>query len=252
MSDIICDSPTLLVIGDYSMEIWTPIVNEAFFDKTVLADFITDLSSYATGGGDIFHVPDLFTNTFSAQTQTTQATEVTTEAPATVDVYLTINTHKYVAFLIGDLDLQLVAQKYDMNSKYAKEAAGVLATALEASIAGLWSSISTNTVGDTSTVVSDAEVRQAIEDLDSANYDLNECAFFFHPYVYWNQLFAVAKYYTSATLGNANQAGPVMTGNFGSSASKSNYKGMLYGRLNAVLKSFLNILETPTFALDLI
>jgi len=210
-------------------EVWTPIVNEAFFDKTVLADFITDLSAYATQGGDIFHVPDLFTNTFSAQTQTTQATEVTTEAPASVDVYLTINLHKYVAFLIGDLDLQLVASKYDINSKYAKEAAGVLATALEASIAGLWSSISTNTVGDTATYISDAEVRQSIEKLDSANYDLNECAFFFHPYVYWNQIFAIAKFYTSATLGNANQAGPVLTGNFGSSATKSNYKGVLYG-----------------------
>ncbi len=87
-------------------EIWTPMVNEAFFDKTVLADFITDLSSYASEGGDIFHVPDLFTNVFTASTQTTQATEVTTQAPATVDVYLTIDTHKYVAFLLGDMDLQ--------------------------------------------------------------------------------------------------------------------------------------------------
>jgi len=210
-------------------EIWTPLVNEAFFDKTVLADFITDLSSYATGGGDIFHVPDLFTDVFSASTQTTQATEVTTQAPATTDVYLTINTHKYVAFLIGDLDMQLVAQKYDMSQKYATEAASTLATALEASIAALWSSISTNSIGDTATVVSDAEIRQAIEALDSANYELSECAFFFHPYVYWNQLYAVAKYYTSATLGNANQPGPVMTGNFGSSMAKTNLKGMLYG-----------------------
>lgn len=210
-------------------EIWTPMVNEAFFDKTVLADFITDLSSYASEGGDIFHVPDLFTNVFTASTQTTQATEVTTQAPATVDVYLTIDTHKYVAFLIGDMDLQLVATKYDINEKYSKEAAGVLATALEASIAGLWTLISTNAIGDTATVVSDAEIRQAINALDSANYDLNECAFFFHPYVYWNQLFAITKYYTSATLGNANQAGPVMTGNFGSSTAKSNLKGMLYG-----------------------
>ena len=127
------------------------------------------------------------------------------------------------------MDLQLVAQKYDINSKYAKEAAGVLATALEGSIAALWSGISTNTIGDTATIVTDAEIRQAINKLDSLNYDLNECAFFFHPYVYWNQIFSIAKFYTSATLGNANQAGPVMTGNFNSSATKSNYKGMLYG-----------------------
>jgi len=209
-------------------EKWTPIVNEAFYDKTVLADFITDLSPYATQGGDIFHVPDLFTETFSASTQSTQATEVTTQAPATTDVYLTIDTHKYISYLIGDMDLQLIATMYDMNTKYSKQAGSVLATALEGSIAALWSSISTNTIGDTATVLTDAEVRQAIEKLDSTNYDLDECAFFFHPYTYWNQIFAIAKYYTSATLGNVNQPGPVMTGNFNSSASTKNYKGALY------------------------
>lgn len=82
---------------------------------------------------------------------------------------------------MGDFDIQLVARKYDVNAKYAKEAAGVLATALEGSIAALWSSISTNTVGDTATYLTDAEIRQSIEKLDSTNYSLDECAFFFHP-----------------------------------------------------------------------
>ena len=171
----------------------------------------------------------MFTGVFSAQTQSTQATEVTTAAPVTTDVYLTINTHIYVAYLIGDMDLQLCAQKYDMNAKYITESASVLATALEAALAALWSGLSTNTVGDTATYLSDAEVRQAINKLDSLNYDLNECAFFFHPYVYWNQIFAISKYYSSSTLGNADSAGPVLTGNFGSSKAKNNYKGMLYG-----------------------
>jgi len=37
-------------------EVWTPIVNEAFFDATVFANFVTDLSAYAQEGGDIFNL----------------------------------------------------------------------------------------------------------------------------------------------------------------------------------------------------
>lgn len=35
-------------------ETWTTIVNEKTFDETVLANFITDLSSFASAGSDIF------------------------------------------------------------------------------------------------------------------------------------------------------------------------------------------------------
>jgi hypothetical protein len=52
------------------------------------------LSAFAEDGSDIFHVPDAYTNTFSVQSQSTQGAEVTTDAPATNDVTLTINTHK--------------------------------------------------------------------------------------------------------------------------------------------------------------
>jgi len=210
-------------------EIWTPMVNEAFFAKTVLANFVTDLSSFATQGGDIFHVPDIYTNIFSAQTQSTQGAEVTTDAPASVDTTLTINTHKYVAFLIGDADLTAIATKYDMVQKYTKQASSVLADELEDSLAALWSSITTNTVGDTATVLSDAEVRQSIEKLDTTNYDLTECAFFVHPYVYWNQLHAIAKYYDQSIKGPANEAGMVVTGNFRSPAMERALRGFLYG-----------------------
>ena len=210
-------------------EVWSPLVQEAFFDETVLANFITDLSPYLAGGGDILHVPDAFTNVFSVQTQSTQGTEVTTNAPATVDVYLTMDTHKYVAFLIGDADLQLIATDLGIVNKYVKQCVSLLAKALEASIAALWSDLSTYSVTDTATVLSDAEIRQGIEKLDSANVNLAECAFFVHPYVYWNQLHAITKYYQQYSVGPANAAGPVSTGNFGSGNAKVNLRGQLYG-----------------------
>lgn len=211
------------------MEVWTTIVNEKTFNETVLANFFTDLSSFATEGGDIFHVPNLYTNAFTVSTQSTQGAEVNTQGPAQVDTTMTINSHRYIAFIIGDKDLVQVAARYDVNELYARQARNLLAEALEADIAGLWSSLTTNVVGDTATVLSDAEIRQAINKLETLKYRLDESAFFFHPYVYWNQLHAVVKYYQQYSVGPANMGGPVRTGNFGKEGYELNYKGVLYG-----------------------
>lgn len=37
-------------------EIWTPMILEEMFAKAVGANFFTDLTEYARGGGDILHV----------------------------------------------------------------------------------------------------------------------------------------------------------------------------------------------------
>lgn len=210
-------------------ETWTGIVNEKTFNDTVLANFITDLSSYATEGSDIFHVPNLYTNALTVSTQTTQGAEVTTAAATEVDTTLTINTHKYVAFIIGDKDFVQIAARYDANVMYAREAVKLLTEALEADIAALWSSLTTNLIGDTATVLSDAEIRAGIYSMEAGKYHLDECAFFFHPYVYWEQLHAVTKYYQQYSYGPANEPGAVRTGNFGTAGYALNFKGYLYG-----------------------
>lgn len=210
-------------------EVWTTIVNEKTFNDTVLANFVTDLSSFATEGGDIFHVPDFFTNALTVSTQSTQGAEITTAGPATVDTTLAIDTHKYVAWIIGDKDLRQIASRYDVNEIYAREAVNLLTEALEADLAALWASLTTNVIGDTATVVSDSEIRQSIEKLETAKYRLSECAFFFHPYVYWNQIHAVAKYYQQYSIGPSTQAGMVATGNFNSDGYRLNAKGVLFG-----------------------
>lgn len=210
-------------------ETWTTIVNEKTFNDAVLANFVTDLSSFATEGSDIFHVPDFFTNALTVATQSTQGAEITTASPDTVDTTLTIDTHKYVAWIIGDKDLQQIASRYDVNEIYAREAVNLLVEALEADLAALWSSLTTNTIGDTATVVSDSEIRQSIEKLETLKYRLDECAFFFHPYVYWNQIHAVAKYYQQYSVGPSTAAGMVSTGNMQMGGYQMNKKGVLFG-----------------------
>lgn len=222
-------------------EVWTPITNEALFAKTVFANFVVDLSPYMAEGGDIAHVPDFYTNTFSVQTQSTQGAEITTESVATVDTTLTVDTHKYIAIAIGDLSMQQIASKYNVSEIYAREMGNLLAKALEDSLAGLWSSITTNTIGDTATVLSDAEIRQAINKLASTNFDLSECAFFVHPYVYWNQLHAIAKYYDMSQSGFS----AVLTGNFGSGAAREAGRwGTLYGIPMFVTSNVVSGLQT--------
>lgn len=210
-------------------EAWTTIVNEKTFDDSVLANFVTDLSEFATEGADIFHVPNAYTNALTVTTQSTQGAEITTAGPAMVDVTLSINTHNYVAWIIGDKDLQQIATKYSVNEIYARQAQRLLVEALETAIAGLWSDLTANIVGDTATVVSDAEIRTALYTMENGKYRLDECAFFFHPYVYWQQLHAVTKYYQQYSVGPSNAAGPVRTGNFGVAGYAQNYKGVLYG-----------------------
>lgn len=210
-------------------ETWTTIVNEKTFNDSVLANFCTDLSMFATEGSDIFHVPNFFTNALTVSTQSTQGAEITTASPATVDTTLTIDTHDYVAWIIGDKELQQIASKYDAMSIYAREAQRLLEETLDTALATLWSSISTNSIGDTATVLSDAEIRQGIAAMEGGKYRLSECAFFFHPDIYWKQLHAVAKYYQQYSVGPSTQPGPVATGNFGGNGYALNYKGVLFG-----------------------
>lgn len=212
-------------------EVWTPIVMEELFAKTVFANFCRDLSPYAQNGGDIFHVPDVFTNTFTVQTQSTQGAEVTTAGPAQSDVTLTVSTHKYIAHIIGDKDARQLSSSYDFNGIYARKTGSLLADALEDDLAALWSGLTTNSVGDTATVLTDLEIRQSIEKLATANFDLRECGWFMHPYVFWTQVAAIQKFYDASQVGLMGQdwKGFTIAGNFGPMDASRGLVGKLYG-----------------------
>lgn len=214
-------------------EIWSDVLLEPNFPKAVLANFFMNLSEYATEG-DTIHVPALFTsssmtpvlgNSGAARTQSTQGAEITTDAATLVDTSLLVNTHSYVAWLLGDKDVAQLQKSLALNQKYAQQAKDILTKTLEAAIAALWSSFTTNTVGDTATVLSDAEIIQAIYTLDNLNFDLTECAFFLHPFVFWRQLGSIAKYYQQY----ASQLNFIKDGSFGPMDASRGLKGQVYG-----------------------
>jgi len=230
-------------------EIWSPIINEVNFPHAVLTDFCVDLSRFVEAGGDIVHVPDFYTNELSVSTQSTEGTEITPSVAAQVDDSLTVTTHSYVAWLLGDNTLSQVARFYDLNEAYARQAQGLLMNTIEAAIAGLWSSLSTTGVGDTSNAVSDADIRVAISTLESADFRVEDMAFFFHPEVYWTQIHGISKYYTFDT----SQFPLQKTGNLpNQSGMQHAYKGQLFAiplytstNLVNALQTYRNLLLTP-------
>ena len=230
-------------------EIWTPMVLEEMFAGAVAANFFTDISSWVADGSDIAHIPGVYTNSFSLQTQSTQGAEITTESVADDDNTISINTHNYVAFILGDKDVKQILSRYDANAVYTKKAASTLRIALEDALFALWSSLDT-TVGDTATVLSDAEIRQGIDTVESRDYDLDtDIAFFFHPYTFWVQLGAVAKYYDQSSRGSLSSGGLVEKGGFGTNMPTKGFKGTLYGipvytssRVVSGLQTYRNLL----------
>lgn len=223
-------------VAGFIPELWPGLINEALFAKATAANFFMDLTAYARNGGDIIHVPDVFTNLLgstpgAADTQSTEGAEVTTASPAQVDVTLTINTHKYLAFIIGSKDMAQLAAQYDFNRVYIDQAAGLLRKALETDIYGLWSGLSTNSSGDTATVLSDAEVRYAIYLLENLNFQTldGDVAWHIHPYVWYNQLAAISKYYDQSQRGPLSAAGFTATGLMGEADIMLGRKGTIYG-----------------------
>ena len=228
-------------------EMWAPMLQEKKFDNVTILPFVTDLSSYLVGGGDTVHVPEIFTNTFTAQTQSTDGAGIVDATKLPVDVSLSVDTHKYVAWLLSDKTVAQLLRAYNLNEKYAAESRKILLKEVEDDLFALWSSLTTNTaVGDTTTVLSDYEIRNAINTMEGV-FMLSECAFFIHPTVFWKQLAGIAKYYADYN----SKLNLIRNGGFGSRGTQ-NYKGHLYdvpvytsSRVVGALQTYRNLLLHP-------
>lgn len=210
-------------------EIWLPVILEAYFAKTVAANFFLDLSEEARGGGDIFHIAEIFTNTFSS-TAKSNGSEVTLASPATTDIQLTVNTWNEVSYLIEDLQLQHSPDGYNLLRRLSEQAGMVLADDLDDTILALWSGLS-NSVGTTSAAVTDLQLRQCVRTLDANNVPKENRGWFFHPRVFWDQIMGTQKFYDLSQAGPANltAGGPTRSGNFGAFSFERGMYGFLYG-----------------------
>lgn len=228
-------------------EVWGPMVNDAFFAKTVFANFCLDLSDLLSAqGGDILNIADIYTNPLTSAAKSA-ASEVTLVSPATAQVQLAVSTHRHVAFVIEDLELGNLTKSFKITEKLMSQAGKVVADDLEDSLAALWSGLS-QSIGDTGTVIEDKEVRQAIESLEDNDTPMEDVAFIMHPTIFWHQIMNIARYYDASQAGWQGN-GPVISGNFGAADKSRGLKGVLYGlpvftstNVVGALQTFRNLL----------
>jgi len=225
--------------------LYSPKVEREYRANLVAGDFFDDLSGMFAGGGGHLSIPDIFTNQFTAQDKST-GSNVTEQSPAEAELTLTVDTWKEVSYVIEDRQLKQIMAGSDVLDAYASQAKYLIAKALDTSLMALYSGLS-QTVNDTASDVTDADVRRAIESVVDGDVPMQRLAFFFHPTVIWYDLFGISKYT------GVYDSDPVVTGMLGGGATearKNAVRGRLYGKTkkagNAVVKSFLNIKELLT------
>lgn len=208
-------------------EVWAPIVHDWKASPMSILNFATDLSYLLEEGGDVINVPNIYTNVFTVSTQSVEGAGVVDQSPSPANQTLTVNTHAYIAFVIGKKTMKQVATKYQLSEKYASQARDLIVKSIEDALFALVTSLSTTDLGLGTTAVSDLTIRQAISALqstDGAVFEISDMAFFFHPTIYYNQLLGISKYYEKQKSG----LNPVKDGNFGAGAVGGSYKGVLY------------------------
>lgn len=199
------------------------------FAKTVAMKHFTDLSRDLANGGDIVNLSDFYTNSFSVQTQATAGTEVVLGNPALVNKTLTVSLDKYIAFFRSNAQMAQLLAREDLQAKFISKASKSLMDAVEDSIFGLWSGLTANTaIGATSAALTDLQLRQAVRTLDALNFDVysGDIHWFFHPFIYWDQIAAIQKIYDASSYGDASV---VKTGTFAGANPSVGNRGRLYG-----------------------
>lgn len=164
--------------------VWGEKINDFARAKLVMASFFTDRSDELANGGNIVYTPNLTEMSANAKNA---ATAVTLNSPTETNITLTVSTWKEVSFAIEDREAAQVMHSYAIQERYAKNAGYTIAKDLETAIATLFDGFS-QTAGVEGTALTDAAIRSAIEQIAEANVDLEECAFFLHPHVFWGEV----------------------------------------------------------------
>lgn len=170
---------------------WGQRLNDFYKQKLVCADFFVDRSDEVTDGALSLYTPTL--TEFSANAKSNAAT-VTLNSPTDTKVTLTINNWYECSFAIEDAQAAQIFASYSLMERYAKNCGYEIAKTLDVALASLFSTFTTTAVGASTTSLADSDVRNAIATLETNNVDIEECAFFLAPNVFWKQLQGIDKF----------------------------------------------------------
>ena len=143
-------------------EKWTRAIEKPFYNSLYFADAVTRRDSLVSDGGNKINIP--FLSTYDARDKVA-GTAVTFDANTETEIELTINKHKYLAFLIEDI--VKVQSSYNLQEAYRGAQREALARAIDTDLASLHASAGTNIAGGAT--VDDADILAVVQALDLAN-----------------------------------------------------------------------------------
>lgn len=198
------DTITKADVQVFEPTIWGQKINDIYRTKINLANFFTDRSDEVSGGGDTIKTPGL--SAMTAYTKTNGAT-VTLSSPTETAINLVVNTWKHVAFAIEDLEAAQVKKSYNMQSRYASNAAYTIAKQLEMAIAALFPTF-TNTVGLVAGTanMSVVDINSALATAEILGMDMMEASFIMHPNTFYRQVQSLAIYNSAINSPTADPA----------------------------------------------
>lgn len=208
--------------------LWGERMNDFFKAKLTAAPFFTDRSAELADGGRTLYTPTL---TEMTATAAAGSAAVALNSPTDASVALTVSNWFEVSFAIADLEAAQVKRSYSLMERYAKNAAYAVAKKLDTALVTLFSNFTPSVGTGTASKVADSDIRSAIAQLDAANVDSEEAAFFMHPNTFWNQVQALDKFSLAVNS-------PI------NDPTAKNPAGYLYGRKVYTSSQILNISGT--------
>jgi hypothetical protein len=170
--------------------IWGQRLNDFYKNKLVCADFFVDRSDEVVNGALSLYTPTL--TEFSANAKS-NATTVTLNAPTDTKITLSLSNWYECSFAIEDKEAAQVFASYSLMERYAKNCGYEIAKTLDVAIATIFGTFTTS-VGSSTVNLADSDIRAAIAQLETNAVDIEECAFFLSPNVFWKQLQGIDRF----------------------------------------------------------
>ena len=158
---------TVTTAAKYIAEKWTRKIEKPFYKDLYFADKVLRRDELVADGGNKINIP--FMSSYDARDKSA-GTAVTFDANTETEIELTINKHKYLAFIIEDI--VKVQSNYNLAEAYRAAQKEAVLRAIDSDLAGLHASAGTNVSGGAT--VDDADMLAVVLALDLANVPQSE------------------------------------------------------------------------------
>lgn len=153
---------TTTTAAKFIAEVWTKKIEKPFYKALYFADLVLRRDDLVSGGGNKINIP--FMSTYDARDKSA-GTAVTYDNNTETEIELTINKHKYLAFIIEDI--VKVQSNYAVAEAYREAQKEAVTRAMDYDLASLHASAGTNVSGGAT--VDDADMLSIALALDLVN-----------------------------------------------------------------------------------